>query len=321
MSCLQNVARPAASVLTPTIFHEDWWLDIVTQGTFEAVEVAENGRTVGRFPYFPRRKFGLSAHLMPPLTHFLGPAVDEGEGHRDTRLIKRLTITRELIEKLPRTHLTRIKCHRGITDTIAFQGEDFLTSVQFTFEIPPQPEDVVWKNMRAPRRTVIRGAQREGITTEVNNDPDAFVDFYWTNLELKNKGASAFYPREIVRKLLVASLERNQGSILFARNRGGEPVAAVFYVWDSAVAYYLMTTRRHDSHNGANSLLIWEAIRDSMKRGLTFDLDGLFNKGAIMFLAGFGAFISPRYILTKALLPMRIAYELKTRRLEGYYFS
>ena len=38
-------------LLTPTIFHESWWLDIATEGRYEVVEVTQNGEVLGRLPY------------------------------------------------------------------------------------------------------------------------------------------------------------------------------------------------------------------------------------------------------------------------------
>ena len=33
----------SGDLLTPTIFHEDWWLNIATEGRYRVVEVAESG--------------------------------------------------------------------------------------------------------------------------------------------------------------------------------------------------------------------------------------------------------------------------------------
>ncbi|GJE44957.1 GNAT family N-acetyltransferase [Methylobacterium soli] len=312
------ISIPSKADLRSTIFHEPWWLDIVTGRTHDRVQVKRDGQVVGWMPYCPRRRMGLSAHLMPPLTHFLGPVVAEGEGNIDTRFITRLGILRELIQQLPKADLINIKCHRGVTDTIAFQENDFATSVQFTFEIFPQSIDTVWKNMRSPRRTVIRGAQREGITVENYGDADAFADFYWRNLD--ERGAKPRFSKTLCRDLIDAATARNRGRVLFANDRHGEHVAAIFYVWDLEAAYYLMTTRTQQSHNGAISLLVWEAIKNTMQMNLVFDLDGLHHEGAIMFLAGFGAQVSPRYILTRGNLFLRTGWEIKTRGLRGKHF-
>ena len=123
--------------LAPTIFHEDWWLNAATGGNFDVTQVIAGGRTVGRLPFNTTKRFGLKMIRMPVLTYFLGPAIDEGEGSPNTRFLKRLEITRGLLEKLPRASWQYVKCHGGITEVIAFQELGFRTYVQFTHEIRP----------------------------------------------------------------------------------------------------------------------------------------------------------------------------------------
>jgi hypothetical protein len=115
--------------LVPTIFHEQWWLDITADGRYEIVEVAKGGKTVGRLPHFPRSKYGLKYSFLPTMTHFLGPAIDAGEGSLQTRLLARVSITRELIAGLPKAGLYWYRCHRDITDVVAFQENNFETTV------------------------------------------------------------------------------------------------------------------------------------------------------------------------------------------------
>src|SRR6202011_1139097 len=130
--------------LAPTIFHESWWLDVATGQKYAAAEISSGGSTVGRLPYLLSRRKGLSHMIMPTLTHFLGPAVIEGEGSANTRFLRRLNITRELIAELPAVSSYEIKCHAGTTDVIAFQAQGFETTVQFTHEIQPLPEQELW---------------------------------------------------------------------------------------------------------------------------------------------------------------------------------
>jgi hypothetical protein len=57
--------------------------------------VSSGGKTVGKLTYLLTRRKGLSHIIMPTLTHFLGPALLEGEGSANTRfpyVAGRLTI-------------------------------------------------------------------------------------------------------------------------------------------------------------------------------------------------------------------------------------
>lgn len=294
----------AVNPLAPTIFHEEWWLDIACGGRAACAEVHENGRLIGRLPYVSvGRCASLRRIVMPLLTHFLGPAVAETEGSPPARLGRRIEITRELVAQLPRSLSTIIKCHAGVTDTIPFQMDGFKTSVQFTYEIAPQSDNDLWTAMRSPRRTIIRGAQRQ-CTVERLEDAAAFMRFYDDNL--CKTGKCSFLDSAQSVRLIEAALQRGRGEILEARKADGSLAAAVFCVWDARASYYLMTTRDPSSHSGAVSLLAFEAMKAASARGLIFDLDGLSDDGGVAFFTGFGGVVAPRYIVTRESPAMKL---------------
>ena len=277
-------------LLAPTIFHESWWLDVATDHSYSVAEVHSGGKVVGRLPYQLCRRKGLSHIIMPTLTHFLGPAVLEGEGSANTRFLRKFNLTRELIAQLPRAISYEIKCHAGVTDVIAFQAENFNTTVQFTHEVHPLPEQELWKRMRDKTRNVIRRAQEQYEVVSLS-DTRAFIEFYARNLQQKS-----YLDLSVCARIIQSCLARERGRILAARSRKGDLVAANFCAWDTKSAYYLMSTRASNAGNGAGSLLLWKAILDAAGRNLVFDMDGLASEGGILFFAGFGAEVRPRYV-------------------------
>jgi hypothetical protein len=277
-------------LLAPTIFHETWWLDVATEHAYSVAEVSSGGKVVGRLPYLLSRRKGLPHIIMPTLTHFLGPAVLEGEGSSNTRFLKRLNITRELITKLPHAISYEMVCHAGVTDVIAFQAENFGTTVQFTHEVHPLPEQELWTKMRDKTRNVIRRAQ-EQYDVVCLTDQQAFIDFYARNLQQKS-----YLDLSVCARIIEACLARRRGRILAARSPDGRLAAANLCVWDSRSAYYLMATRASNAGNGAGSLLVWKAMLDATSRKLIFDTDGIASEGDILFFAGFGGEVRPRYV-------------------------
>lgn len=294
--------------LVPTIFHEDWWLEAATGGRFEVAEVTAGRRIVGRLPFYKTKRFGLTLIHMPELTYFLGPGVDEGEGSPNTRFLKRLHITRELLERLPRASSQYVKCQGGITEVIAFQSLGFRTYVQFTHELAPDRLSVLWQQMRNKTRNVIRRAKERFSVTELT-DPFEFLCFFERNLKLERKTSGL--DRILCGQILTACLNRRRGRILAARDNKNQVVAANVCVWDDAASFYLMSTRSHESGNSAISLLVWEAIKNSARRGLVFDFAGLGNKGSILLYSGFGARVGSRYAALRARSLTRMIYELK----------
>jgi hypothetical protein len=295
-------------VLTPTIFHETWWLETATGGRYGKVESSEDGRVVGRMPYFLDRRFGMTLSLMPPLTHFLGPAVDDGKGSVNTRFLRRLAITRDLIQSLPRVAYFSQKLHRGVSDVLAFQSEGYDSSVQFTHEIAPQTEAAVWNGLRHKTRNKVRNAENDFVI-DIIDDPDQFIRFYADNLTARHMESDINLP--ICRALIAGSLARDCGRIYAARRRDGSLAAAAFCAWDQRSAYYLMSTRAPDSGNNIATLLLWYAIKDAMGQGLIFDFDGVPSAGAVVFYASFGAAIQPRYIVSTSGRFLRVANTLR----------
>lgn len=315
---LQLVApRPAAwdgdaaiDPLVPTIFHEPWWLQLVSRGACEEVEVRRHGQVVGRLPYWIARRRLLRTSVMPELTHALGPAVDEGSGSINTRTLRRLDIVKELIAQLPKLSLFSQVCHRGIADVLAFQACGFDTSVHFSSEIAPAPEAQLWAAMRDKTRNVIRRAEERERVEELH-DAELFRHFYADNLA--GRSCPSYFDLDLIAPLFEACRARSQGRMLMCRDDRGRPVAAVFYVWDRATLWYFLSTRDPAAgDNGAVSLLVWEAIREAARRGLVFDFDGVSSEGSARFFAGFGGRIAPRYAVRRATSGYELARRLKT---------
>jgi Acetyltransferase (GNAT) domain len=289
--------KPSQSPLIPTIFHEDWWLDAATQGSYSVVEVTSGGKPMGRLPFVMRKRSGLMGIWTPPLTHFLGPGIDEGEGSCSNRFLRRLETTRELIHKLPRSSWQCVRCHRGVTDVIAFQEESFKTYAQFTHEIAPGPVPALWQQLRDKTRNVIRRAQEQLVVSELQ-DVDEFARVY--EIHLASRQLDNTLDLVTARRVLGVALERNRGRILVAKNQKNEIVAANFCAWDSTASFYVACTRSGTAGNGATSLLLWEAIQHAAGKGLIFDFSGIGTRGSVLHYAGFGGNVGTRFVAVRA---------------------
>jgi hypothetical protein len=232
---------------------------------------------------------------MPQLTHLLGPAIDEGSGSSNTRWLRRLDILKELIGQLPRVGLFSQTCHPDTLDVLGFQAAGFDTSLQFSAEIHPAPEDAMWRGMRDKTRNVIRRAAERAQTRELA-DPVEFTRFYADNLA--RAGTRSYFDLSRVAPLFQAAHARGQARILAVDDPSGQKAAAVLYVWDERRMWYLLSSRDpRFTDNGAVSSLIWEGIKEAARRGLIFDFDGVSSNGSARFFAGFGATLRPRYVV------------------------
>ncbi|MGP3695941.1 GNAT family N-acetyltransferase [Rhodobacter sp. NSM] len=281
--------------LSPTIFHEPWWLDAASPYGWAETVVRSENRVVGRLPYMLVRKpFGQVSCEMPTFAHFLGPAVDAGKGAPANRALKHAQITRELHEQLPRAGNVYMRMHRDVTDVLVFAEAGMHMLANFTYEIAPGPEQAIWSGMRDKTRNIIRRAQEKHTVSETLS-PAAFASFYRHNVDLA--GHESYYETDDITRVCLAALDRGRGRILSATAADGSIAGAIFTVWDATSCYYLLASRSKGIDQGATSLLVWEAIRHAAGKGLIFDFDGLYTRGNRVFFTGFGGEVRPRYVV------------------------
>jgi hypothetical protein len=296
---LNNCSRvPIENCLKATIFHDHWWLDAATNGQFGEVTVEGGGGIAGRFPFVLEKRRGLTECKMPPFTHVLGPVVDSGSGKPQSRLIKRLSLVRELIDRLPPFDLFTQTLDCELIDGLAFQDQGFEVKPQYTFVIDcTQGEETLWNGLHFKTRQHIRRAREKFSIGEIE-DPYEFIDFYTRNIRtrgVKNYIDFSAFPQVFWRSRNLASSE-----ILCARWENGAPAAMAFLVWGYGTMYYTLSTRSGDTgDNGSISLLIWSAIKRAESLGLKFDLDGVSSNGTARFYSGFNGTPKARLVVRR----------------------
>jgi hypothetical protein len=314
-ACVLNTRSIA---LNNSLFHEPWWLSAVTGGSYEEVSVQQGGKTVGRLPYVSMQRGLFRISRMPPFTHLLGPLVNAGVGKPQSRMAKRLSITRALIDQLPA--FSYIEQHfdpaaddgLALADGLAFQDRNFMVAPQYTFEIDCRrsPEEL-WAAMHFKTRQHVRRAE-EKYEIRSFEDPEQFAHIYQMNLGAfgrKNRTDFLFFP-----KLFSECRSRNCGEIIAAYGADSRPVSLVYLVWSTDTMYYLMSTRSANrDDNGSVNLLIWSAMKLAHERGLKFDLDGVYTSGTARFLSGFGGDIKTRLVAKRTRSVFRGLQCLKLR--------
>ncbi len=290
-------------LLTPTIFHEPWWLRIACDGPYQEVTVEAGGQLIARLPYLLSHipLTGAARLGMPPMTHVLGPALlAEQDSTKSVRSPKQFGIVTALIEQLPKAAHISFRFHAGISNTLAFDAAGFSSGVYFTVEIPPAAPQKIWRQMRDKTRNVIRRASERLSVAELA-EAVVFVDFYERNLQ--QKGQINTYDRATCIRIISACQQRGAGRMLVARDAAGEPQAAIFTIWDERYEYYFMSTRKAGSLNGATSLLIWTALQSAAQHGRIFDMDNVHVQKQrlpnLLLLTGFGGTLMPRYYVRR----------------------
>src|SRR5699024_787057 len=117
---------------------------------------------------------------------------------------------------------------------------------------------------------------------------------------LNRKKASTREDFGLFSRVFEASTSRNQGQLFVARDARKNIHAALFLVWDQHSAYYLMggASGRFRT-SGAQSLLMWEAIKFASDKTNKFDFEGSMLEPVERFFRGFGARQKPYFQITK----------------------
>jgi hypothetical protein len=242
---------------------------------------------------------------MPTFTHQLGPVVNAGVGKPQTRLARRLSIVRELIDQLPPMDFFRQTFDAtaanglALADGLAFHDRGFRVSPQYNFQIDCRKlPETIWDDFHFKVRQHIRRAERAYTVSEID-DPACFVRFYCANIKAAGKVNGVDFDR--FPTLFSECRVRTSGEILTATASDGSPTAMVFLVWGPTTMYYLMSTRDpRPGDQGSVSLLLWTAIQRAHQRNLVLDLDGVYSPGTAKFLTGFGGDLCMRLVVTRS---------------------
>ncbi|MBP2295320.1 GNAT family N-acetyltransferase [Azospirillum rugosum] len=281
-----------------TIFHEPWWLDVVSGGHWGTALSEKGGHVQGWLPYGTFKERGMTACGTPQLTRVLHPVLSV-EGKKNESLNRRtLAIVSDLVAQLPSAHITHFVLGPDCPDALAWQMNGFRTRLLHTLVVDTRrPGFDAWSEMRDKTRNVIRRAEER--LDAVPLPAIAFRTFYLENLD----GVEPYFDSELIPRLSEAAESHGQGRILGAFDRHGELHAAVFFVWDERDYYYFLSTRtRRSAELGAVSLLIWHGIQDALARGLRFDFDGITSRERLQFMMGFGGAVAHRTVVEKGSL-------------------
>jgi hypothetical protein len=281
-----------------TIFHEDWWLEAASNGAWDRVEIGEGSSVRAVLPFLRERYYGAVRLTMPPYTRTLGPSFSLPDSKSVTRIDAMRSLTKQLIEHLPRFHLFRqILPPEAQDKAFAFTLNGWHSNLEYTFRITntTSPDDI-WKGMSQKTRNLVRTSRKR---FEVKQHGGIGNLVALSRAQFAAKRVRNTHRYSDMTRIFEAALVRDQAVILSAFNDKRQEVAAVALVWDQDVLYLWNTARDPTiSGSGALSLLIWETYKLAQARGLVMDFDGFATPATGRFLASFGATPIIRPIIT-----------------------
>jgi Acetyltransferase (GNAT) domain len=273
-----------------TMFHEDWWLDAATNGQWDRVTVQRDGVVAASMPFILRKNFGLRFLTMPPYTRTLGPLFANIPTKPAKGLAVQVELLHSLLSKAPRHDRFEMVLPPDSDLTLAFVTCSYSVTNTFTFIWDGNPPmDHLFRDMQSKTRRKIQ-ANAKRLRAERHTDIDRFIRM---SVVEHGRFVGNYHDFSAVTRIFQACVNRGQAIVLSAVNEQGKDVAASVLVWGCGVLYNLLAARHpREAGPGANSFLLWEAMRVAKEKNLDFDSDGVYSPHAAVFYSRFG--LTPR---------------------------
>jgi len=279
-------------------FEQRWWLEAVAPGQWGEALVERQGQVVARLPWVRRRQLGVTVLTQPPLTRFLGPWLRLGEGKYETLLATERELMAELIATLPAFHAYRSCFAPAVTNWLPFHWAGFDATVRYTYRLDDLGDpDRLWSGLRSNIRNHVRRSSRH---LEVRSDLGIDEVLEINRKVFARQGLRVSFSDALAHRLDRACKARGARTILAAVDAGGRVHAAWFFVHDATTTYLLFGGADPELRSsGANSLVVWEAIRRAAETSQRFDFLGSMIESVERFNRAFGARQVPYFFVSR----------------------
>lgn len=272
------------------LFSKDWWLDAVAEEKWDAVTTGKGDQIDAAMPFCMDRKFGFKRIYQPPFTQTLGPWTREIQGSNYNQQSKAHKYTKALIEQLPAFDVFKQNFHPDITDWLPFYWHGFKQTTRYTYILDDLSDhDELWKSLRSNIRTDINKARDiHGLIVKTDQPLSKLINLY--NMTFDRQGLAPRQQRTLFERIDTACKARGCSQLFIAEDEDGNAHAAVYIVWDSNRAYYLIGGADPSLRNsGASSFCLWEAIKFASEVTPIFDFEGSMLQPVERFFRAFGA--------------------------------
>ncbi|GAA3904762.1 GNAT family N-acetyltransferase [Halomonas cibimaris] len=283
----------------PTIplFSQAWWLDAVAGDSWDVVLATKGEQVIGALPYVTRQKGRLTLLTQPPLTQTLGPWVRPSQKSYPKRLAYEKDVLGALADQLPRYHHYAQNWHCGCQNWLPFYWRGFEQTTRYTYRLPMQEEEQLWKGLQENIRREIRKATNKLDVTVREGTLDELLALNEMTFVRQNR--SAPYSRDFVKRLDAAAAARDARDCLVAEDAQGRLHAGAYIVRSVNTAYYLMGGGDPELRSsGATSLVLWEALCRQPEAVEVFDFEGSMIEPIERFFRAFGAVQTPYFAVS-----------------------
>ena len=272
-----------------------WWLDVVAPNQYTVLTVREGNEIRAAWPITFLEVAGQRVIGMPPLTQKLGILFAPSSAKYSERLSQEHRLIEELIQQLPGNTYVSHHFHENFTNWLPFYWHQFQQTTRYTYLLPDLKDlDAVWNALRKTARTTIRNAGKHGLNIRDTSDVEEVFRHYAQTMH--RQGLPLPYTLDQLQRL-DAACSKNAGRLaLVAEDQQGRSHGGVYVVYDPQCAIYLLGGADPElRQSGAQTVLLWEAIRFASLNSAKFDFEGSMIRGVEAALRDFGGVQTPYF--------------------------
>lgn len=293
------------------LFEQPWWLDIVAEKEWDEVLLKEQDKIKGRFPFYYNKKNHCIE--LPTLTQTCGIWMDVNKSEKGNEILsEKKDIIYALIEKLPKCKNIKIALDCSVDYILPFLWKGFkvIPRVSYRLENLNSIEDI-YGNFSKTVKKNIKSAQKKVDIIEESN-----VDILLDIMDKTFAAQGRKYPisRDTIRKIVTECDKRGRGKMFTAIDKENNIHACSYFVFDEEVYYYLIAgSDSKFRSSGAQTLILWEAIKHAASTSKVFDFEGSMIEGIETFFRRFGGVPRTYYEIRKQTLSHEIFEVIKPR--------
>ena len=297
------------------VFSRDWWLDAVCGDHWDALLYESKGKILAAMPiYVPCNRVITMPHYTQTMGVWFAP--EAADTKYSSQLANRQAICKYFVEQLDAYRSFLQNFSHTFTDWLPFYWAGYSQTTRYTYILHGIKDlDKIKSGMSQQTRRNINKAQEMAIKVYRGGFPiEAFLEVQAMTFErqyIKNKQSNT-----ILKRLILEAQKRRQGDIFGGYDEEGRLHAVAFVVWQDSCAYYIAGGGNPALRaSGAQSLVMWDAVRFSSLMTDTFDFEGSMIPGVERFFREFGAVQTPYFTITRGKTGLfdRICMKLKNR--------
>ncbi len=284
------------------VFMQSWWLDMVTNESWDVFVVEEDNNILAAFPYYVHKNKGFTLIVQPKLTPISGCYVDYSSCNR---LSERYSLENKITEKFA-TFIDSLKpsffsytLRPEDFFCMGFYWNNFPNTVRYTYRVDVSDIDKCFDSFVPVMRKNIRRAERLLHTESDKFNLTQIYDLLQrTYIKQKTKIPYSFTTFE---NIVSQSIQRNQGRLLIAKDEKENINGVLFIVWDNNICYNLISgIDSRFEKNKVMAYLTWKAMQHAHSLNLrTFDMEGSMLKNIEHYFRFFSGTRTPYLCITK----------------------